>query len=138
MSTVQTQDPQQIVRDYAAYLDGDTSKEYVFSQGFRSFQPGSPPEGLRGIEAYREALRGFAQGFPDLQHRIDSIAVDGDVVLTEWTVVGTHKGEFAGVPASNKRVTMKTAGAYVVRDGKIVEERAYFNVADLMAQIAGE
>ncbi len=48
---------------------------------------------------------------------------------------GTHDGDFQGIPASGRKVSMPVITVLDVKDGKIVAEREYMDMAHLMQQI---
>jgi steroid delta-isomerase-like uncharacterized protein len=78
-----------------------------------------------GVPADREGgkvyLKAFAEAYPDAQYTIDDMIAEGDRVVTKKTFTGTNTGEFAGIPATGKRVALQFVDIMRVRDGKIVE-----------------
>lgn len=73
--------------------------------------------------------------FPDMRFRIDRWVVDGDVVVTEEVMEGTHKGDFAGLAATGKRVALPMCHVTRVVDGRIVERIAYHDTAGVLRQL---
>ena len=67
------------------------------------------------------------QLIPDVRIVPDHWGIEGDDVLIEWTARGT----FAGRP-----MEWRGASRFTLRDGLIVEERAYFDTAALRAAFA--
>jgi predicted ester cyclase len=60
--------------------------------------------------------------------------VDGDRVATRKNFHGTHRGDFLGMPATGRRVTVRVMD--IVRsEGKIAEHWNVVGVADLMRQL---
>jgi steroid delta-isomerase-like uncharacterized protein len=53
----------------------------------------------------------------------------------EWEFVGTHIGEFAGVPATGRLVRVPLAVAYDLEDGQIIRARIYFEIPAFLAQV---
>lgn len=49
-------------------------------------------------------LQMFQQAFPDLKHIVHETIGGDDSVAARWTVRGTHRGEFQGIPASGKSI----------------------------------
>ena len=66
---------------------------------------------------------------------IDDLLADGDKVIYRMTYRGTHKGEFFGVPATNKEVTARTIGIARIADGKIIEEWENMDEMGFMQQL---
>ena len=74
-------------------------------------------------------------GFPDLQYRLDRILPAVDTVIVECTLSGTHKGAFAGVPPTNKRIELPAAYCLQIADGKVIDCLSYFDSLSLLEQI---
>jgi len=60
--------------------------------------------------------------FPDMDFRVDLLVESGDLVISNWTLSGTHSGEaFYGVEPSGEHVVINGTAILRMRDGKIVE-----------------
>jgi predicted ester cyclase len=69
-----------------------------------------------------KALVTFLRGaFPDLRFVIEDEVVAGDKVVVRWTAVGTHLGEFDGIPPSGRVVTWTGMDLVRLQDHRIVE-----------------
>lgn len=79
--------------------------------------PGQAP-GLKGI---KEATRQFLAAFPDAELPIDQLIAEGDKVVVAGPIRGTHKGEFAGIPATGKRVDVSSLDILRIANGKVIE-----------------
>jgi steroid delta-isomerase-like uncharacterized protein len=73
--------------------------------------------------------------FPDLHVTIDDMVAEGDKVAARTTWTGTHKGEFMGVPPTNKKVTFSLITINRFAGGKIVEDHGEYSALDLMRQL---
>lgn len=62
--------------------------------------PGQGP----GLDGLKETLTRIRRGFPDSQWSVEEQIAEGDKVLTRFLWSGTHKGEFLGIPATNRVV----------------------------------
>jgi steroid delta-isomerase-like uncharacterized protein len=93
--------------------------------------PGQGP----GVEGVKDVLRGFRTGFPDIHFAIVEQIAEGDKVLSRFEWTGTHRGEFLGVPATERPV--KVWGMVVDRlvDGRIKETRIIMDALGLMMQL---
>ena len=114
---------------------GKTETVYeLFSPDFinQTAPPGSPqgPEAI--IYFFDHMLR---PAFPDLKVVIHELVAEGDKVTTRKSFHATHKGEFFGVPASNKNVSMEVIDIIRLRDGKYVEHWGILDMQGLMGQI---
>jgi predicted ester cyclase len=60
--------------------------------------------------------------FPDMVFTVDLLIESGDLIVSNWTVKGTHTGAaFNGVEPSGERVTISGTAILRMRDGLIVE-----------------
>ena len=73
--------------------------------------------------------------FPDLQVSVARWIIDGDVVVTEELMEGTHRGEFAGLAPTGRRVRLPLCHVHRVVDGRIVERIAYHDTAGILRQL---
>lgn len=90
---------------------------------------GHEPPG-RGIPGAKSDYQDFTGAFADARFDIDEIFGSDDRVVVRWTVHGTHTGPFAGIPPTQKKVTVRGFSLYRLRDGKLTETR---NMPDLLA-----
>jgi steroid delta-isomerase-like uncharacterized protein len=58
----------------------------------------------------------------------------GDALLA-YTMTGTHRGDFAGVPPTGKAVAAQSMAFYRLTNGQIVEERAQLDMLAVLQQI---
>jgi steroid delta-isomerase-like uncharacterized protein len=63
------------------------------------------------------------------------MVADGDTVAVRYTMTGTHRGDFAGVPPTGKAVVAQSMAFYRLADGKIVEERAQLDMLSVLEQL---
>ena len=66
------------------------------------------------------------------------MVAEGDKVTTRKSFYATHKGEFFGVPASNKSVVMDVIDIIRLQDKKFVEHWGILDMHSLMTQIASK
>jgi steroid delta-isomerase-like uncharacterized protein len=62
------------------------------------------------------------------------VDADGAIGVAEMTFVGTHRGEFGGVPASGRDVRVPLVVIYDLSGGQIAGARVHFSVASFIAQ----
>jgi steroid delta-isomerase-like uncharacterized protein len=86
-----------------------------------------------------EQVKGICQAYftacPDLNITIDLIVAEGDKVTKVWTSSGTHNGEFMGIPATGKQITIKGIEVFRIADGKIVEVWASMDNLGMLQQL---
>jgi steroid delta-isomerase-like uncharacterized protein len=93
---------------------------------------GHQPPG-RGVEGAKNDQREFTAAFQDARFDIDEMIAADDRVVVRWTAHGTHTGPFAGIPPTQKKITVGGISMYRLRDGKLTETR---NQADLFGMLS--
>lgn len=96
----------------------------VLSERYHEHDPANGQD-VRGIQAAREQVEMYRAAFPDFRFTFEDQIAEGDRVCTRWTWRGTHTGEFMGIQATNRPVTMAGQTIHRLMDGKI--EEAWFN-----------
>ena len=89
----------------------------------------------RGRDGQKPAVQAFLDGFSDLHNEIELIVAEGDLVAAHQTWTGTHDGEFAGVPATGKKVSFKSTAVLRIADGEIAEAWDVVDLTALMQQL---
>ncbi len=78
-----------------------------------------------GTDIRGEELRWWTEvrtAFPDMVFSVELLIESDDLVVSNWTVRGTHTGSsFYGVAASGEPVEINGTAILRIRDGKIVE-----------------
>ena len=89
--------------------------DQLFAVGFVNHtpQPGVPPtrDGIKGF------FSKFFAAFPDLQISIKDQIAEGTRVMTYLTLKGTHKGDFMGVPGTDKYIEFDEVLIMQIADG---------------------
>jgi steroid delta-isomerase-like uncharacterized protein len=80
-----------------------------------------PQQVLRGRAAGAARFRAFRDAFPDIAATLHEVVAQADKVAVRYTLAGTHRGPFAGVPATGKRVTLSGITLFRLADGRIAE-----------------
>ena len=73
--------------------------------------------------------------FPDLRFIIEDEVVAGDKVVVRWTAVGTHLGDFHGIPPSGRTVTWTGIDLVRLEDDRIVELWGNYDALGLEEQL---
>jgi len=88
-----------------------------------------------GIEGMKQQHAMTNAAFPDMQVKLEDIVAEGDKVACRWTATATHKGEFMGMPATGKQVTITGIHIDRIAGGKIVETWNYSDMMEAMQQL---
>ncbi len=94
----------------------------------------SAGQSLTGVDALKKFATGLRTAYPDLHIVLDDALWANDTVYTMWTVTGTNTGAGA-IPATGKSVKVPGASRSIYKGGKMIEERAFFDAADLNQQL---
>lgn len=99
--------------------------EYIDQVIAETHALGDPTVSGRGVgpRAYRRQVERFLTGLPDLKCVVDDTISEGDKLVVYWTISGTHRGEFLGVPPTNRRVSFSGITINLIADGKISSPR---------------
>jgi steroid delta-isomerase-like uncharacterized protein len=92
-------------------------------------------EDIHGLKDLKESMSKFYDAFPDVHHTIDDMIVEGDKIVVRFTYTGTHKGEIAGIPPTDKKVTVSGIDIFRFADDKRVEGWEKFDTLGLMQQL---
>jgi steroid delta-isomerase-like uncharacterized protein len=92
--------------------------------------PASP-----GIEGINEVITTCRAAFEHLNVTIEDMIAEDNNVVARFTARGIHKGNFMGLPATGKPITMTGIEIFRVKDGKIIELWGEVNLLGLMQQL---
>lgn len=87
-----------------------------------------------GIEGMRDHLIAVKNTYPDYSMKIIKQYCDGDYVISEFIMEGTHKGEWLGMKPTNKKLVFTGVDVDKVTDGKIVEHGGAVNTFETLFQ----
>jgi steroid delta-isomerase-like uncharacterized protein len=134
METAQEQNKQLIRQYFEAYDQQDTERigQLVSSNNYSFHISGMQPMDWNGTKQFYAAAW---SSFPDLHHEILDIVAEGDKVAVRYNIIGTHKGEFQGIPPTGKEVSFSAMGFITLIDGKVAEEWEVADNMGLMQQI---
>jgi steroid delta-isomerase-like uncharacterized protein len=90
---------------------------------------------LEGIDDVKKYFGEYITGFSNRVFKILEIYGQDDRVIKRWSFTGTHTGDFAGIKATGKRITVEGMTIATMKDGKIVAERDYADDLGLMQQL---
>jgi steroid delta-isomerase-like uncharacterized protein len=88
-----------------------------------------------GPEAYKRQLMAFLAGYSDLHWTIEDLIAEGDKVVACWTISGTHRGEYLGIPATNKKVSVDGITIHHIANGKIMDSYSNWDALSMMQQL---
>ncbi len=93
------------------------------------------PGEQNGIAGLLQFMRLTHTAFPDMRVIADKIVAEGDVVVTRWSVTGTHKGEFMGVPPTGRPITITGLAMHRIENSQIKEGWNNWDALGLLQQV---
>jgi len=92
-----------------------------------------PLAGLGSLEAHSRELRA---AFPDLRlERTGPRVGDEHYACVPWRAAGTHRGQLAALPGSNRFVTLHGVHFVELTDGRVRRARGFFDLYDVAIQL---
>jgi steroid delta-isomerase-like uncharacterized protein len=93
---------------------------------------GAPTNGAAAVD---ELWHGMLEAFPDFTPEELSLHHGDDIVFVDTMIRGTHRGTWAGVPATGRRMEVRCGCIFHFQQDRLVKETVYFDHATLLAQI---
>ena len=96
---------------------------------------------MHGVEAdmnlqqFVEAMDSGFKGFPDLKLEAYRTVAEQDSLAIWYTITGTHKGEWAGIPATGKKIKYSAAQFVRSMGDKLVESWLLQDNLGIMQQL---
>jgi steroid delta-isomerase-like uncharacterized protein len=122
------------VQEYLEVLLARGNYRRFFSDDV-AFELVGTDQGARGAEAAEQAIRFMHEIAFDAAPEVANVLVDDHGAAAEATFVGTHIGEFAGIPATGNAIRVPYSVFYDVDGGRITALRIYMPMDQLVAQI---
>jgi steroid delta-isomerase-like uncharacterized protein len=79
------------------------------------------PDQAPGREGFKHWLSQARSAFPDLSAQVEGTLAEGDLVAGRVTYRGTHRGEFLGIPATDRPVEFEAFHMVRFAGRRIVE-----------------
>jgi len=105
----------------------------IVAEGYVNHDPA--PGEQPGLEGLRTFITGIRTSFPDGHFGIEDQIAEGDKAVTRWTFHGTHKADFAGIPATGKQVTFSAINIHRIVGGKIQDAWLKWDTLGFMQQL---
>ncbi len=88
-----------------------------------------------GADAVGGLLGAVFDAFPDFEFIAERTYHASAAVIVEGRIVGTHRGEWAGISGTGHRVDVPTCCLYHFDADRLTSETVYFDHATMLAQI---
>lgn len=88
----------------------------------------------QGREAITAVAQGFMTAFPDMKVLMDDVAIEGDIAIYRWTLVGTNTGP----DGTGRRVRISGFEEWRIGADDLIEESVgHFDSEDYKRQLEG-
>ena len=99
-------------------------------------QSGAASAGVpRSPEAVKRHVSEWLGGFPDLRFVVERVVAEGDSVVSQSVMSGTHTGTWLGVAPTGKEVSIRLMVTQRIVGGKIVEDWVLVEALGLFQQL---
>ena len=126
---------EQVVRDFVDWENGDSSKVGVVSESLDVYNPGLDGGEVHDRGSYAAYLQEGRSAFPDMKIAIIEMIADGETVMAEVRITGTHEGEFKGLPPTGRSVNVRGMGKFSITDGTVEECHLYYDSQEMAHQL---
>lgn len=93
------------------------------------------PADIVGIDSARAFYANYLTGFSNISFTIKDVFAKGNKLVKQWNFKGKHTGVFFGIAATGKEVSLDGVTLVRMENGKIAEERDFFDNLDFMTQL---
>ena len=128
-----------VVRFNKEFIEGGDMKSFdeIVAKDFVNHSaPEGMPKGPEGVLYFFNQI--LKPAFPDLKVEIQDQVAEGDFVTTRKFFHGTQKGEFMGIPPSNKEVVMNVIDIIKLHNGKFTDHWNVLDMSNVVAQISSK
>ena len=101
----------------------------------------TPDQGeLKGAGAAIEYTKQIIEAFPDVKYEPQFKHESGNTAIDEGWIVGTNSGPLPlptgeTLPATGKRIRVRSADAAIVENGRVTSHRFYFDQMEFLGQL---
>ncbi len=135
-----TSEPKTVIQNFFATVWGtgnlDALPDFWSADCINHEMPGENKTGLDLVRAYHQGFLEAFSGMSDVGIEIKQQIAEGDRVMTHMLTSGRHTGDFMGVAATGRSVSLATIRIDRVINGKIAEHWSVTDMAGLMQQLA--
>ena len=114
--------------------DPDALAKYVAADArVHSMVPGEVAG--TGLDYLKARAASLLKAFPDVKFVIEDFIQQGDMLAARVTLEGTHSADFAGIPATGKRMKVYDFAMYRIVDGKITDIWSLIDIQSMREQL---
>jgi len=129
-----TANNKQLLANFGATVFGKkdlSNLQQYMHEGYIQHNPLVP----QGLEGFKSFFADWFQSVPDWNYLVNKIVAEGDSVWVYGTYTGTQRGDWLGIPATNKPYTMQAVDIFRIEDGKLAEHWDVLDTYGLFKQL---
>lgn len=88
-----------------------------------------------GLEEVQQYFRESRTAFPDQRNELISLRHADDAVITEFWLLGTHKGPLMGMEPTGREFRCRMTAFFLFDGADLICERVYFDSATILRQL---
>ena len=92
------------------------------------------PEPIKGVDDFKKFYAELIEGYPDMTIGVMERYIDGDTVICQVRWRATNSGVFQGVEPTGRKVDLRIAYFFKMKDGRINSITEYYDLATLLSQ----
>ncbi len=93
------------------------------------------PGQAQGRAGLKEVIGRIRSAFPNIHWTVDEMVAEDDKVFSRFTWTGTHRGEFLGIPATGRQITVKGMVIDRLEAGRMADSRILMDTLGMMQQL---
>jgi steroid delta-isomerase-like uncharacterized protein len=93
------------------------------------------PDQKPGPAGFKDFFGMLRAAFPDLMLEPVTVVADDEHVALAYTINGTHQGDFQGIAATGKRISVRGTEIVRFRDGKMIERWGSSDELGILTQL---
>lgn len=92
------------------------------------------PEPIKGVDNFKKFYSELFQGYPDGVIEVTERFADGNTIICQVRWTATNSGVFQGVEPTGKKVELRIAYFFKLKNGRIDQITEYYDLATLLVQ----
>lgn len=93
------------------------------------------PENVVGLANVKDFYTQYVTGFSNIEFTIVDIFGQNENIVKHWRFKGIHTGEFFGIPATGKAVSLEGVTLVKMKNGKIIREQDFMDNMVFLQQL---
>ena len=105
----------------------------ILSPDFRSHD--WPEDARTGPDGFWDFYNNVLSSFPNTRYVVDDLIAEGDRVVVHWRLLANQQGEFYGMAATGKPISLQGIAIYRVENDQLMERWVVYDLYGLIQQV---